>query len=88
MKQQIRGFCYLCGRKTASAQGLKWHVEKCREQWQNDFLRRPADRSIAPPKAPSIPMPSAPGALLEAWNREAARIFLQVRHAPPRQTTL
>ena len=73
-----RGVCYVCGKRTASPTALKWHLHKCLKRWSMDqeLLPHKVLRADKPPAQPRLPMPTAAGPLLEAWNRQAALIHL------------
>ena len=73
--QPPRALCHLCGLATASAASLPFHLEACRRAWAAAQRGLPPGLRRRRPRPPSLPPPTGPGPLLEAWNQEAAATF-------------
>ena len=76
-----RALCYLCGTATASPASLAFHAPKCLARWRGEQAMLPEfARRASAPKPPAgfsmTALPSAPGPLLDAWNRAAALTFI------------
>lgn len=70
-----RPFCYVCGLSTSSPASFTWHLAKCLEAWRNTQKQLPKSKRRKMPKRPSVPIPTAYGPFLDAWNREVREFY-------------
>ena len=71
---RTRGFCYLCGDRTASVPSLRWHIKKCLEAWHSRQSKKSQELRQKPPQGPRLAVPVASG--------ECAAELLSLMHSP------